>query len=351
MYNRFYMLFITFKLRNASSFWLLFISVGMILTFWGACKKEVGDQKLPVFKAFTSDELEMVTTNSATFFGDITDDGGTPILARGVCWSTNRQPTIIDDTTIDGKGSGKYTSHITGLTANTTYFLRAYATNNYGTSYGSEFKLITLPESGDTVIDIDGNIYHTVTIGSQVWLLENLKTNRYRNGDTIPYDTNGITAPGTIIGSRCTYNQDSANFRVYGNLYNWYAVMDSRKLAPIGWHVPSDEEWSILLSFVGGKGIAGGKLKETGTLHWYSPNYHASNEYGFTALPGGCRLTQQYNYYNLHGDGRWWTSTPNLEADANAWLVAMFFNDQNVDRTFNGKVFWLSVRCVRDKQF
>jgi uncharacterized protein (TIGR02145 family) len=197
-----------------------------------------------------------------------------------------------------------------------------------------------------TVTDIDGNVYHTVTIGTQVWMVENLKTTKYRNGDPIPYVTDNLNweALGNIpTGGYCWYNNDTLNKVFYGALYNWYAVTDNRNIAPAGWHVPSDAEWTILTDYLGGLSVAGGKLKEDGTLHWISPNWEATNSTGFTALPGGYR---SYAYFTFLGYyGRWWSSST---ANYTAWYRGLCFSDGITYRDNYVKKSGFYVRCVRD---
>ena len=142
--------------------------------------------------------------------------------------------------------------------------------------------------SNRLVTDIDGNVYQTVTIGTQVWMVENLKTTRYIDGTAIPLDTNSSTWGGLTTPGYCWYNDSAIYGNTYGALYNWYAV-NTGKLAPAGWHVPTDSEWTVLTTYLGGETVAGGKLKDTGTTYWQSPNTGATNASGFLALPGGFR--------------------------------------------------------------
>jgi uncharacterized protein (TIGR02145 family) len=332
------------KKRTFSIFPILLL--GLLFLILDSCRKDTGSQQLPVIQTSPLSNIRTITVSTATYSGDISDDGGSEIIARGVCWSTNDPPTIADNKTSDGKGTGKYTSLITGLTPDTKYYVCGYATNNTGTGYGAVLSITTLPSSSYTVTDIDGNIYHTVTIGSQVWLRENLRTTRYSNGDSIPNDTLGTDLNTMYNPSYCIYDNDPENAKVYGLLYNWYAVMDSRNIAPPGWHVPSDYEWMTLINNSGGLGSAGAKLKEAGTSHWGSPNTGATNETGFTALPGGCRLTKNYGFYGLGSDGRWWSALP--DEDGGSWIFCMFAYDKNVYDQINGHILWFSVRCVRD---
>ncbi len=201
-----------------------------------------------------------------------------------------------------------------------------------------------------TVTDIDGNVYHTVTIGKQVWMVENLKTTRYRNGDII-----GTTSPARldISNSRTyptpkyqwAYAGNESNVASYGRLYTWYAATDSRGLCPTGWHLPSNAEWTTLTTFLGGESVAGGKLKEAGKSHWSVPNKGATNSSGFTALPGGYR---HYNatFNNIGANGYWWSSTENYES--NAGTRNMHYNYSNVNRNNYPKTNGFSVRCLRD---
>jgi uncharacterized protein (TIGR02145 family) len=201
------------------------------------------------------------------------------------------------------------------------------------------------PSSG-TVTDIDGNVYQTVTIGTQVWMKENLKVTKYRNGDPIPNVTDGLEWSNLSTGAYCDYENNPGNSATYGRLYNWYAVNDSRNIAPTGWHVPSNEEWTILTDYLGGEGIAGGKLKETGTTHWYGA-FGSTNEIGFTALPGGCRGSDSSGIFIYIGkDGYWWCSTES--STGWAWLRTMHYSDSKIEKyTFN-KEDGFSVRCIKD---
>jgi uncharacterized protein (TIGR02145 family) len=145
---------------------------------------------------------------------------------------------------------------------------------------------IHLKEDNNTVKDIDGNVYRTVTIGTQVWMAEDLKTTHYNDGTPIPYVTDHTEWANLKSGAYCwkwSDNNDESDKNIYGAFYNWYATAE--KLCPVGWHVPTDKDWETLVDFCGGWEIAGGKLKEVGTEHWESPNIGATNEFGFTALP------------------------------------------------------------------
>jgi hypothetical protein len=188
----------------------------------------------------------IVSTQSTTASsgGNITDAGGSSITARGVVWGTTSGPTIAGNKTIDGTGTGSFVSNLTGLTPSTTYYLRAYATNSSGTSYGNELSFTTTASS-QVVTDIDGNTYNTVQIGNQVWMSENLKTTRYRLGGPIPYVVGNSDWQALTTGAWSYYNHDEANNAIYGKLYNWFTTQGDT-LCPTGWHVPTDAEWTTL---------------------------------------------------------------------------------------------------------
>jgi uncharacterized protein (TIGR02145 family) len=198
----------------------------------------------------------------------------------------------------------------------------------------------------NTVIDIDSNVYHTIVIGTQVWMVENLKTTRYRNGDPIHNITMISEWDNMTSGACCDYANTLNNRRTYGKLYNWYAVNDSRNIAPVGWHVPSTAEWNTLISFLGGKDVAGGKLKETGTKHWDNPNAGVTNESGFTALPGGNRYFSG-QFLQMGRVGFWWSTTK--YSKGYAYFLNLSYDDGKIGYykflRLNGG---LSVRCVKD---
>lgn len=205
------------------------------------------------------------------------------------------------------------------------------------------------PTLNETVTDIDGNLYHTVKIGTQVWMIENLKTTKYRNGDEIQSITENAAWWNSTKGACCDYNNDANNAITYGKLYNWHAVNDGRKIAPLGWHVPSIDEWSILINFLGGESVAGGKLKEKGTSHWQSPNTSATNETGFSGLPGGWRGDGDGTYGEIGTDGCWWSSSIS-GVGGNAINCDLYYADGTIYKNSTGsdKPYGFSVRCIKD---
>ncbi|MBC8215271.1 MAG: hypothetical protein H8E64_02020, partial [Candidatus Marinimicrobia bacterium] len=196
-----------------------------------------------------------------------------------------------------------------------------------------------------TVTDIDGNVYETVIIGEQEWTVTNLKVTKYRDGTAIPTGHSNSDWSNLTTGAYAVYDNNESNATTYGYLYNWYAVDDTRNIAPEGWHVPTDDEWQTLVDYLGGSSIAGGKMKETGTEHWNSPNTGATNESGFMALPGGFR---SYNggYTNMGYNCYFWSSTES--SSTNAWYRILSYNNSDVYRSSYSKHYGFSVRVVRD---
>ena len=207
-----------------------------------------------------------------------------------------------------------------------------------------------------TIKDIDGNVYKIVKIGDQWWMAENLNVTRYRNGDVIPDVTSTTAWENLTINGYCNYENNEINAATYGRLYSWYAVTDPRRLAPAGWHLPSDEEWKQLELLLGmSQSVAdqsgwrgsdeGGKLKVTGTMLWNSPNTAATNTTGFAALPGGCRNSD--GDFGFVGEGGYFWSSTEFDASS-AWARNLFYHYAGVVRDCSKKNFGRSVRCVRD---
>jgi uncharacterized protein (TIGR02145 family) len=403
---------------------------------------ELNFKTIPVVPTLTTTAVTAITYNSGSSGGNVTYDGGAPVTARGVCWSTSQNPTIANTKTSDGSGTGVFTSNITGLSAVTTYYVRAYATNSAGTGYGiqqpfttaatpfitvtsptstdhwmeleqknitwssniSENVVISLYKSGSLLsaivaspgtandgsytwtlpgnltygydykirissvnnssifgesplfkiseshgstgllADNDGNTYNTVKINMQWWMAANLKTSRLNDNSFISGGYSIATWLTLTTPAYIYYGNLLANFNIYGTLYNWYTV-NTGKLCPIGWHVPGNTEWDELINYLGGESIAGGKLKEIGTTHWLTPNSGATNESGFTALPGGY-LASSKGFGNLNQTGFFWSATQSTTTNAN--YLQLEYNLANFPRFTIGKYAGLSVRCIKD---
>lgn len=215
-------------------------------------------------------------------------------------------------------------------------------------------------ETADSFVkDIDGNVYETVSIGTQVWMVENLKVTKYNDGAAIPNISLDNAWESLTTGAYCNYDNTESYATKYGRLYNWYAVQTG-KLAPDGWHIPSKEEWSTLIAFLGGEGVAGGKLKAIGSS-WASPNSGATNETGFAGLPGGDRsgrggFASDGGHYGVGEFGIWWSSTGGING---AWHYLMSYDDSSIESNdseyevshyglANNLNFGKSVRCIKD---
>ena len=298
---------------------------------------------------FNTVDVPEVTTrevnNTGTFVissGGIINSGGLIQLA-GVCWSTSPEPTTDDDKTEDQLIYSDFYSDPYGLLPGETYYLRAYAVNIAGVGYGNEF-MFTMPEA--TVYDPDGNPYSSADIGTQTWLVENLKTTKYANGEVIPNLTVLEDWANATSGAWSYYENESLYDVPYGKLYNWFAVTDPRNVCPAGWHVPAESEWATLISFLGGNEVAGNALKETGIAHWQPYNDFATNNSGFTALPGGARSTSIGISYPIPSLGMFWSTTP-VDSE-NAVGYYLFDAYQSITRQGYENRTGLSVRCVKD---
>ena len=210
---------------------------------------------------------------------------------------------------------------------------------------------------GPTIVsDIDGNVYNVVSIGNQCWMKENLKTTRYKNGTPLPTGLSDAQWQATTSGACADYNNDSTKTAVYGKLYNWYAVADTNGLCPTGWHEPEDWEWNVLVKTIDTSAdtscnnciqsqTAGGAMKEIGLTHWASPNTGATNNSGFTGLPGGVRFgSGAYGFVGYYG--YWWSATQFSSADA--YFRYLDCSSSGVSRSSYEEAFGFSVRCVRD---
>ena len=192
--------------------------------------------------------------------------------------------------------------------------------------------------------DIDGNGYKAVNIGTQTWLQQNLNVSHYNNGDIIPQVTNATDWNNLKTGAWCYYENDANKGKTYGKLYNWYAVNDPRGLAPKGYKIPNEDDWDVLISYLGGESIAGGKMKSTNL--WHSPNTGGTNNSGFSASPGGQYTYSAFSY--VGDDGFWWTATTVEGKDNYANSILLTFAHEKVQTFWDNKTDGLSVRCIKE---
>ena len=302
-------------------------------------------QKVPTL---TTTIIKCITNTTAISGGNISDAGNSPIIKRGVVWSTSISPTIALNTkTIDGTGTGIFTSNLTNLTTGSTYYVRAYATNEVGTSYGAEktFKAV-IPQT-------------TILIGSQTWKVSNLDVTKYQDGTDIPQVTNPTQWDNLTTGAWCYFNNDIKNNCMYGKLYNWYAVAGifdeasktdltkRKKLAPIGYHIPTDAEWTTLTNNLGGINVAGTKMKSTDG--WMN-NGNGNNSSGFTGLSGGYRFADFANFGYIV---RFWSSSEYCAYGCgNSYAIArgLDYNKTSVQTLGLNTMmtYGFYVRCIKD---
>jgi uncharacterized protein (TIGR02145 family) len=331
-----------------------FLIPGVLLVFAG-CKKsdnnnESSNVNIPVLSTASVNYILQTTVVSG---GNITSDGGATVTVRGVCWSTGLTPTVSNKKTTNGTGAGAFESNVRGLTPGTVYYLRAYATNSNGTGYGSAISFTTV---GTTFTDSrDGNVYKIVQIANKIWMAENLRylpsvAGRGTQSETIPY----YYVYG-YDGTDVNVAKGQSNYIIYGALYNWPAAINGEAgstsnpsgvqgVSPAGWHLPSNAEWTELTDSLGGATIAGSKLKETGSTHWTSPNAGATNETGFTALPGGGLGFGEF--VDMSNRGYWWSTTEYSSALASS--IIMSYDNSTLSEVNTDKGLGISVRCVKD---
>jgi|GEM_PF-254528 len=317
-------------LTPATTYYVRSYATNAIGTSYGT---EISFTTLAVAPTLTTTAASSITRYAATSGGTITSNGGSVITVSGICWSTTATPTTADSKTTDGTTSGAFSGSITGLTAGVTYYVRAYATNAIGTSYGAAQSFTTLSPPA---------VQTTVLIGTQRWTDKNLEVTTYRNGDAITYAANATewnAATNAGIGAWSYYNFDPANGAIYGKLYNWYAVADSRFLAPAGYHIPTKAEYNTL-------GTDGSALKASSS-EWGGNT--GTNTTGFTGLPGGNNNISGGNRFEDKGTSGWfWTSEEDIVDPTKAYFRLLHQTAGFVDVGSYSKKYGFSVRLVKD---
>ena len=286
-----------------------------------------------------------IGTTTAITGGNISNDGNAAVTARGIVYSESANPTIDTNAkTNEGSGTGSFISNLKGLSVNTTYYFKAYATNSVGTSYGDEMTFTTTQ-----IVNADG----TVTIGKQTWATKNLDLATYRDGTVIPQVTDPKVWENLKTGAWCYYVNKTTNGTIYGKLYNWYAVAGihdndpntpNKQLAPAGYHIPTESEWSTLINFLGGIGVAGDKMKAT-TLWETHSGITNTNSSGFTGLPGSYRNYDGDFGGSIGFDGAWWSNTIATYGAYVFYLASRYSYALTAD---NYKVSGFSVRCIKN---
>ena len=287
-----------------------------------------------------------IGSGSATVDANATNDGGSFITEKGICFSKSQNPVISNAHIAAGANPGPFTAVLSSLDQNASYYIRAYATNFSGTAYGNQLNFSTSTHDTTNIIkDIEGNQYDMVVIGTQTWFAQNLKVTKLNNSTPINVAVDTAAWNNGTNPKYCWMDGDSLSYKnPYGAIYNWYTV-NTGNLCPTGWHVPSDDEWATLTTYLGGPGVTGGKLKEIGTSHWVSPNTGAADSYGFSAVPGGERGWEGY-LSGIGNSASFWSSTVN---DAtSAWDRYLVFDNGSIVRENSSKTYGMSVRCIKN---
>jgi uncharacterized protein (TIGR02145 family) len=334
------------NLDSLSTYYVRAYATNSAGTGYGTVVSFKTSASLPIILTTATDKINQY---SAIYGGVIKSNGGVNITASGICWSTNTNPVITDSKAINVANKDTFTCFISSLTPNTQYYVRAYATNISGTSYGDALSLVTKQEIANMVEDNDGNVYNTVTIGTQTWMQENLKTTKYSDWTDIPNVIDSSKWVGLTTPAYCWYKNDPIQYKsAYGALYNWYAITTTKNICPAGWHVSTDADWQTLLKYL--KPEAGSKIKEAGTLHWNDPNT-ATNSSGFSAVPSGYRLSGftnnlgNYPEYNmdLTQFSDWWVKFDNVNPE----YYELRRND-NVYVDLQSPTAGMAIRCVKN---
>lgn len=303
--------------------------------------------------------------------GAITEEGNSELTSRGLLWSDSPGVSAENAMFVTNHGSnvGVFNGEIDrkddmeiGLDSNTTYYFKAYAENAEGISYGEELNFTTMENffmEGEPVSDIDGNTYRTVQYENEgmTWMAENLKTTRYRNGDSISYIADVAIWEERTEGAFCYYENDISYVDAYGALYNYYTVTDPRGLCPLGWHVPTSLEWYELEmhieDFSTGSGAAGHQLKESGTEHWSDSGQNPTNFSGFSGRGAGFRAASIFgDFVDLKTETLFWSSTEFIDAGGNegAYISGLHVASEGLYRaSFHDRTAGMSIRCIKNE--
>lgn len=293
------------------------------------------DVRLPTCR---TDSVTQISITTCMVYSTVTANVPKAISSVGIVWDTVLNPVLgPSQSNIYDKRPGSFNQFVNNLKPGTKYYIRTFAINNIGTAYGQPFVFTTMPGLVDTI----GNEYKIVRIGTQVWMKENLRTIRYRNGEIINSGRADSLWNNTTSGAFSPYPEYTDNF-TYGKLYNYYALVDPRGLCPVGWHAPGKDDWGTLEHFLGDSASAGGKMKALSNL-WQGTNVGATDESGFSGLPGGERLT---TFASIGTAGCWWSteSRNNLVSARRLSSNSTALGQLETTKSAVG----YSVRCVKD---
>lgn len=324
---------------------ILFLSTLFIIL---SCKKNddkyntpAPQKELPTVETI---ETTGILYTWATIGGKIISQGKDSITEQGICFSEDQDPSISDFVVFDSILSNEFLFKIEHLKVNTTYYIRAFATNSFGTSYSEESQFSTMNVPSE--IYSEGNTYKIVKIGNQYWFANNLADSHYKNGDPIPQVTDSSEWSNLETGAFCYYNNNINNNPVYGKLYNFYAISDERNICPEGFKIPTIDDFDTLKKYINNNlqgTYAGGTLKEIGIEHWREPNVYATDEFGFKALPSGIRseFSEFINLYEVFSMWIYWNNTT-----SNSMQIALFYDYGAIEEFIMNKKSGLAVRCI-----
>jgi uncharacterized protein (TIGR02145 family) len=300
---------------------------------------DTSGQSSTIIKQLVVAELSLNVTPTSCVISSVSGSNSTLSITSNITWEISDNAAWL--TCSPANGTGNQTVTVEATNANTSSSSRSAIVT---ITNGELTKTVTvIQEAGSssetgTVYDIDGNRYQTIKIGTQWWMAENLEVTHYRNGDAIPNVSSNTVWGSLSSGAYCIAD--------YGHMYNWYAVDDSRGLAPDGWRVADDGDWQTLIDYLGGSSVAGGKMKSTGTSDWSSPNTGATNESGFSAFPGGYRHANDGSF-NAGGEVAFFWSASGASS-TQAWYRDIFYNSTGINPHYSLKRSGMSVRCIRN---
>lgn len=340
-------------MRTKIHLWLIMLTLTAVYVFVAPGCRE--DETLPVL---SKPEVSEITQTTAKVSRLIIADGGTTIEASGLVWGESENLMLESSSgknneTITG---GKITSVITGLIPGTRYFIRAYAVNKLGTAYTepAEFSTKGIIQ-GNGVMDHEGNTYPTVVLGDQEWMAANLKTSNFNDGTPVTNVASPAEWVNLNTGAMCWYDNDQAVWaEAYGALYNWF-VVQSGKICPQGWHIPSLNDWKKLSAYVGGDSIASERLRSGHAApanhpRWDNSVRNSTDAFGFAAQPGGGRIADPWNnsrYISLGTEGYWWSSSENTVQNTGAWFVQVGNTHPDWSIKWAEKSNGLAIRCIK----
>lgn len=318
----------------------------LMLYFINSCKKdEVVENQNMFIPEISTIEVTNITETTAKSGGEIISTGGASITSCGVCWAKHQTPTINDNKIEADKTLSNFSSNISNLEENTTYYVRAFAANSVGIAYGASFPFKTL-EHINGVTDIDGNIYPTITIGEQEWMATNLRTKTLNSGIAIENITNNSDWLNASNSAYCWKNNDETNADLYGAFYNWNAV-STGNLCPAGWHVPDNDDWIKLVDFLTFDGYLENEAIAIKSKNGWNDGGNGADIYGFNALPAGNRASTNGEFENEGNIGYWWSSTP-YSNNCCSWFMYLASYNQNIELYYSFTNAGYNVRCIKN---